>query len=372
MKVTIERSALLRALQHVQSVVERKNTIPILSNLLIAAEEGSLRLTATDMDMAAVDLAPCDTARTGRVTAPALLLYEIVRKLPEGAQLEMESDSGAEKLALRGGSAAFSLNCLPVDDFPAMTEDDLPIVFDIAGAQLRRLIEKTRFAISTEETRYYLNGIYLHAVTAPERTALRSVATDGHRLARVETALPEGAESLAGAIVPRKAVNELYKLLDDFDGEAGVSASETKIRFSVGDTVLTTKLVDGTFPDYERVIPRDNKNVVKVHSRGFAAAVDRVSTISTENPRSVKLGIGGDSMVLSARSMDQSSANEKLEIEHDGDAVDIGFNARYVLDMTQQVDGDSLRLAISDAASPAVVSDCDDATALYVLMPMRV
>ena len=372
MKLTIERAALLRSLQHAQGVVERRNTIPILSNLLVAAEEEALRLTASDMDMAVVDVAACDTARTGRVTAPAHMLYDIVRKIPEGAQIELETDSDAEKLALRGGNASFSLNCLPVDDFPAMSEDELPVAFDIAGAQLRRLIEKTRFAISTEETRYYLNGIYLHAVAAPERSALRSVATDGHRLARVETALPEGAESLAGAIVPRKAVNEIFKLLDDFDGEVGVAASETKIRFSVGDTVLTTKLVDGTFPDYERVIPQNNDNVVTVHSRGFAAAVDRVSTISTDNPRSVKLGIGADNMVLSARSMDQSSASEELAIEHEGAAVDIGFNARYVLDMTQQVDGESLRLAISDAASPALVSDCDDATALYVLMPMRV
>ena len=371
MRLTIERAELLRTLQHVQSVVERRNTIPILNNLLVAAEEGALRLTANDMDMAVVDVAESAVGAEGRVTAPAAMLYDIVRKLPEGAQIELESEGG-EKLALRGGAAVFSLNCLPVEDFPEMDEEELPTAFSIPGDRLRNLVEKTRFAVSTEETRYYLNGIYMHAVEEPGRSALRAVATDGHRLARVETALPAGAESMPGVIVPRKAVNELHKLLDGFEGEVAVALSETKIRFSVADTVLTTKLVDGTFPDYERVIPENNENVVTVHRRSFADAVDRVSTISSDTGRAVKLGIGADKIVLSAQTTDRASASEEVPVEYAGQNIDIGFNSRYVLDMTQHIDGDTMRFAISDAASPAVVDDSDDPTVLHVLMPLRV
>ncbi len=372
MRLVTERASLLRSLQHVQSVVERRNTIPILSNLLLGAEEGALRLTATDMDLAIVDRSPSDTAMNGQTTAPAHMLYDIVRKLPDGAQLELTTEDGNAKLALRSGNAAFSLNCLPVEDFPAISADELPTEFTISAAQLRHLIEKTRFAISTEETRYYLNGIYLHAVEEPERSALRAVATDGHRLARAETALPAGAESMPGVIIPRKAVNELHKLLGEVEADISVALSDTKIRFAVADSVLTTKLVDGTFPDYDRVIPRDNKNIVTVHSRTFAGAVDRVSTISSDKSRAIKLSINNDKMVLSANDPDQASASEDVAIGYNGEPFDIGFNARYVLDMTQQIDGDNLRLAVSDGASPAVVGDGDDATVLYVLMPMRV
>ena len=370
MRLTIERAELLRTLQHVQSVVERRNTIPILNNLLVSAEEGALRLTANDMDMAVVDVAESTVGAEGRVTAPAAMLYDIVRKLPEGAQIALESEAG-EKLELRGGAAVFSLNCLPVEDFPEMDEEELPTAFSIPGERLRNLVEKTRFAVSTEEIRYYLNGIYMHAVEEPGRSALRAVATDGHRLARVETALPAGAESMPGIIVPRKAVNELHKLLEGFEGEVAIALSETKIRFSVGETVLTTKLVDGTFPDYQRVIPTDNENVVTVHRRSFADAVDRVSTISDKG-HAVKLGIGADKIVLSAQTTDRATASEEVPVEYAGQSIDIGFNSRYVLDMTQHIDGDTMRFAISDAASPAVVDDGDDPTVLHVLMPLRV
>lgn len=370
MRLTIERAELLRTLQHVQSVVERRNTIPILNNLLVAAEEGALRLTANDMDMAVVDVAESTVGAEGRVTAPAAMLYDIVRKLPEGAQISLESEAG-EKLELRGGAAVFSLHCLPVEDFPEMDEEELPTAFSIPGERLRNLVEKTRFAVSTEEIRYYLNGIYMHAVEEPGRSALRAVATDGHRLARIETALPAGAESMPGIIVPRKAVNELHKLLEGFEGEVAIALSETKIRFSVGDTVLTTKLVDGTFPDYQRVIPTNNENVVTVHRRSFADAVDRVSTISDKG-HAVKLGIGADKIVLSAQTTDRATASEEVPVEYGGQSIDIGFNSRYVLDMTQHIDGDTMRFAISDAASPAVVDDGDDPTVLHVLMPLRV
>ena len=370
MNLTIERSALLKSLQHVQSVVERRNTIPILSNVLLSADEGALGLTATDMDIAVVDRAACEVRQAGATTAPAHMLYDIVRKLPEGGQIELAVEG--ESLQVRSGRSSFTLMCLPTEDFPAMTEGALSHRFALPAGDLMRLIDKTRFAISTEETRYYLNGIYLHAVAANGAAILRAVATDGHRLARVEVDLPDGAEDMPGIIVPRKAVGEIHKLLEDSAEQVQVALSETKIRFDVGGTVLTSKLIDGTFPDYARVIPEDNDKVMDVDGKDFAAAVDRVSTISSDKSRAIKLSIGPGKLVLSANSPEQASATEELSVEYDFEAIDIGFNSRYVLDMTQQIEGDSMRFRMADAASPTTVSDSSDPRALYVLMPMRV
>ena len=370
MNLTIERSALLKSLQHVQSVVERRNTIPILSNVLLSADDGALGLTATDMDIAVVDRAACEVRQAGATTAPAHMLYDIVRKLPEGGQIELATEG--ESLKVRSGRSSFTLMCLPTEDFPAMTEGDLSHRFALPAGDLMRLIDKTRFAISTEETRYYLNGIYLHAAAANGAATLRAVATDGHRLARVEVDLPDGAEDMPGIIVPRKAVGEIHKLLEDSAEPVQVGLSETKIRFDVDGTVLTSKLIDGTFPDYARVIPEDNDKVMDVDGKDFAAAVDRVSTISSDKSRAIKLSIGPGKLVLSANSPEQASATEELSVEYDFDAIDIGFNSRYVLDMTQQIEGDSMRFRMADAASPTTVSDSKDPRALYVLMPMRV
>lgn len=372
MQLIVERAALLLALQHVQGVVERRNTIPIMSNLMLAADENRLRLTGTDMDIAVVDEAPSNVGTPGQTTAPAHLLYDIVRKLPDGSQLELETQDGNERLGLVCGTSKFTLNCLSTEDFPAMEQGEFPHNFHIPAPQLQRLFEKTRFAISTEETRYYLNGVYMHPLSEGEHGALRAVATDGHRLSRAETPLPDGAAEMPGVIVPRKAVYEVHKLLDGFEGDVEVAVSENMIRFTVADTVLAAKLVDGTFPDYERVIPRDNTNVIVVHGRNFASAVDRVSTISPDKSRAVKLGLESERMVLSAQSLDRSAATEELAIEYTGEPMDIGFNSRYVLEMTQQIDGDTMRFAIADAGSPAVAQDSDDATVLYVLMPLRV
>ncbi len=372
MKLTIERAALLKSLTHVQSVVERRNTIPILANVLIEAKDGKLGLTATDMDLAIVERVEAEIAQPGATTAPAHTLYDIVRKLPEGAQAEMTFDGGTGRLTLKSGRSRFALACLPVEDFPAMAEGELPSRFALSAADLKGLIDHTRFAISTEETRYYLNGIYLHAAQSDGIDVLRAVATDGHRLARVEMPLPEGAEGMPGVIVPRKAVNELRKLIEDSGESVSVALSETKIRFAFDGIVLTSKLIDGTFPDYERVIPEGNENVLHVACRDFAEAVDRVSTISTEKSRAVKLTLDKGSLVLSATSPENGTATEELEVTYDAPHLEIGFNSRYLLDIAQQIEGDGAEFVMADAASPTLVRDVADGSALYVLMPMRV
>jgi DNA polymerase-3 subunit beta len=374
MKFTADRATLLKALAHVQSVVEKRNTIPILANVMIAVRDGKLTLTATDMEIAVVEEVAAQSARNGACTAPAATLYEIVRRLPEGVEVEFDHGGGDAPLKLRAGRYTTSLVALPVDDFPSMTAGTLPHKFALSAAALRGLIDRTRFAISTEETRYYLNGIYLHAAEAAGAKVLRAVATDGHRLARVEEPLPAGAGSMPGVIIPRKTVNELRKLLDEVSGDVDVALSDTRIQFRVGTITLTSKLIDGTFPEYERVIPRDNDKVLRVSSADFSNAVARVAAISSERSRPVKLSLARDLLVLSAASAEQGSATEELEadrVKYDASPLEIGFQARYLNDITDQIKGD-VEFRFSDGAAPTVVQDAADASALYVLMPMRV
>jgi DNA polymerase III subunit beta len=380
MKLTIERGALLKALGHVQSVVERRNTIPILSNVLLRVDAGDgggvLTLSATDMDLEIVEQVPSRIERAGRTTAPAHTLHDIVRKLREGAQIEIEASGERSAMVLRSGRSTFTLACLPPEDYPVMASGDLAYNFTLTAVELRSLVDRTRFAISTEETRYYLNGIYLHTTKNDEVPVIRAVATDGHRLARVEMVMPEGAAGMPGIIVPRKTVIELRKLVDESEDEIQVSLSETKIRFATGEATLTSKLIDGTFPDYDRVIPSNNDKILEVKCKDFAEAVDRVSTISTEKSRAVKLaivpGANGGSLAVSATSPENGTAVEEIDATYLAEPIEIGFNSRYLLDITAQIDGEGAQFAMSDSASPTIVRDRADPSALYVLMPMRV
>jgi DNA polymerase-3 subunit beta len=372
MKLTIERASLLKSLAHVQSVVERRNTIPILSNVLLEADSQDLRLTATDMDLSVVEGVSATVEQAGATTAPAHTLYDIVRKLPEGAEVSFAVAGDGGRMTLAAGRSNFTLTTLPKEDFPAVGDGTLPQSFAMAAAELQNLIDRTRFAISTEETRYYLNGIYLHAAKSDGMAVLRAVATDGHRLARFEMPLPEGAADMPAVIVPRKTVGELRKLIDEIGGSVEISLSESQVRFAFGETVLTSKLIDGTFPDYERVIPAGNDKVMEVDRKVFFDAVDRVSTISTEKSRAVKLSLGDGALTVSATSPDSGSAEESLEVGYGGEPLEIGFNSRYLLDIAQQIEGETAEFALADSASPTIVRDTADASALYVLMPMRV
>ena len=380
MKLTIERAALLKALGHVQSVVERRNTIPILSNVLLRADgeagSGALALSATDMDLEIIERVAAQIERSGRTTAPAHTLYDIVRKLPEGAQIEIEVSDGRNSMVLRCGRSTFTLACLPPEDYPIMASGELGHCFTVTAAKLRTLIDRTRFAISTEEARYYLNGIYLHATQNDEGSVIRVVATDGHRLARVEMVLPEGAAGIPGIIIPRKTVLELRKLIEESEDEIELALSETKIRLTVGEATLISKLIDGTFPDYDRVIPTANDKVLEVKCKDFAEAVDRVSTISTEKSRAVKLAIApgseGGSLAVSATSPENGTAIEELEVRYLNEPLEIGFNSRYLLDIAAQIEGEDAQFVMADSASPTIVRDRADPSALYVLMPMRV
>jgi DNA polymerase-3 subunit beta len=372
MRLVIERGELLRALGHVTSVVERRTTIPILSNVLLKASSSALEFRATDLEREVTETAPADCSATGAVTVPAHLLHDIVRKLPDGAQIEMKRDSERERLTITAGQSRFALQSLPADDFPDLSAGEMTHEFEIGAADLKRLIEKTRFAISTEETRYYLNGIFLHTAQAGKTPTLRAVATDGHRLAQVELPRPAGAEGMPGVIVPRKTVHELHRLIEDSAASVKIGVSQNKIRFEIGTVSLTSKLIDGTFPDYARVIPQANDKQMTVANGSFMSAVDRVSTIASERGRAVKLNIGKDKLVLSVNNPEGGSATEELDVGYGSAPLEIGFNARYLLDIAGQLEGEEARFLLADPGSPTMVKDAGDDSALYVLMPMRV
>ena len=330
-----------------------------------------LTLSTTDMDLEINESVAANVSDSGATTAPAHTLHDIVRKLPDGSDVDLVLNTEGTQMTVKAGRSQFKLSCLPTGDFPEIGAGELSASFAIPAADLRALIDRTRFAMSTEETRYYLNGIYLHEAENEGVKVLRAVATDGHRLARFEMPLPEGAENMPGVIIPRKAIGELRKLIDEAADTISINLSESKIRFAFDHVVMTSKLIDGTFPDYQRVIPQGNDKIVEVDPKIFTGAIDRVSTISDGKSRAVKIALQGKQMVLSASSPEAGSATEELEVNGDTD-IEIGFNAKYLLDITSQIEGEGCRMTLADPASPTIIQDNSDPSSLYVIMPLRV
>ena len=372
MRVTLERSNLLKSLNHVHRVVERRNTIPILSNVLLRGEGASLEMKATDLDLEITEATAAMVEQAGSTTVPAHLLYDIVRKLPDGSEVLLATQPDGGTMTVASGRSKFSLQCLPETDFPDLTAGTFSHTFRLPSTELKMLIDRTQFAISTEETRYYLNGIFMHTIETDGALKLRAVATDGHRLARADVNAPAGSEGMPGIIIPRKAVGELQKLVDNPDISVTVEVSDAKIRFTIGSVVMTSKLIDGTFPDYQRVIPSANDKELTVDCQSFAQAVDRVSTISSERGRAVKLALAAGQMTLTVNNPDSGSATEELAVGYDNDPLEIGFNAKYLLDITNQLNGTDAVFLLADPGSPTLVRDTAGDDALYVLMPMRV
>ena len=371
MKISIERSVLLKAVAQAQSVVERRNTIPILSNVLIESDANGVVLRATDLDIEVLDRAPAGVDRPGSTTVNAVTLHDIVRKLPEGALVNLSDDPAAGRLTVQAGRSTFSLATLPREDFPQMASSEYTTNFAAPAAELRRLFDKAKFAISTEETRYYLNGVYMHVAQAEGGEVLRCVATDGHRLARIDAPLPEGARGMPGVIIPRKTVGELRKLLDD-DTTIAVSVSETKVRFATPTITLVSKVIDGTFPDYSRVIPTANARRLEVDAGEFARAVDRVATVSSERSRAVKLSLEDDRLVLTVNAPESGAAEEELGVAYAADPLEIGFNAKYLLEIAGQIDRENAVFMLNGPGDPALIREGSDMSAVYVVMPMRV
>ena len=371
MRAKINKRSLVQTLSHLHSVVEKRNTIPILANVLIEAKDKKLMLAATDMEIAELQSISCEVLQEGAVTTPAHILYDIVRKLPDEAMIELESKEG-KKLGIKSDKISFSLMCLPPNDFPDIHSGEYPEGFDIEASSLSRLIDKTLFSVSTEETRYYLNGIYLHSIKDDEQEVLRAVATDGHRLSRLSASLPKNVKNLEGVIIPRKTVTEIKKIIDNLEGKVKIQIAKNKIKFTIDNVIITSKLLDGAFPDYERVIPENNTKELIVDKLEFIAAVDRVSTLSSDRTRAIKFSLVKRNLEITAENPDQGSAKENINVHYDGDDLEIGFNSKYLIDIARQITGANIKFMLSDKLSPTLLLDEEDNLALYLLMPMHI
>jgi DNA polymerase-3 subunit beta len=372
MRLSIDRSVFLKALSHVQSVVERRAVTPILANVLLEAEGKTLSLTATDLDISVREISEANIGEPGALTVNAHTLHEVTKKLPDGSEIELSSNEDLSQLFIKCGRSRFQLSTLAAADFPDVKVSSLPHEFSLTAEEVRHLVNQTRFAMSSEEARYYLNGIYLHTKQTDKGSVLRAVATDGHRLAQAEIPQPEGAEGMPGVIIPRKTVGELSRLLENTTDEVHLALSLTQISFSFAGIQLISRLIDGSFPDYEKVIPQTNKLELTLELKKFAEAVDRVAVLSQEKSRGVKVSIENNRVTVSAVSPDQGSAVEEVEAAYEGNKIETGFNARYLLDIAQQIETDHVQFLLDKESAPAIIRGVGEEDALYVLMPMRV
>lgn len=371
-RISLSRDAMVAAVGLLTRTIERRNTIAILANVLVDVKGGLCRLTATDTDIwATTSIALSDAlAPDAATTLPAQMLSDIVRKLPSGA--EMDLSWGEKEAQIASGRARYRLNTLPATDYPSLAEPDWSATLSVDAKALRALFEKVSFAMSNEEVRYYLNGAFLHTVADDGEPRLVAVATDGHRLSKVSMPAPDGSGKMPAVIVPRKAVGEIVRLLDGRDGEVKVSVSEAKLSVTAGPTCLLTKLIEGSFPDYARVIPQGGSRMAVVDADALSAAADRVSTVSGERGKAVRLSFAGTSLKLEVKNPDAGDAEEEVQAEFEGEPLEIGFNARYLAEALRAVAADTIRIRLDDPGSPAVMTSAASADHLVVVMPMRV
>ena len=375
MEFKINSSDLLKALSHIHGIVEVRHTLPILSNIILKAKDNELTLSSTNLDIYCADKIKAEVSIAGEISVSAVTFFEIVKRLPSGSEVLMSMEDGENEITLKCGRSKFNLSTLKTDDFPIISDNDLSTNFVLSADELIRIIDKTKFAVSNEETRYYLNGIFLHKADRNSIQFLRAVATDGHRLAQYDIPLPQGAEDITGIIIPKKTIFELRKVLDDANGDVSVSLNENKIKFTFNDLKIISKVIDGTFPDYTKVIPQNNNKNFKTNNNELKNAIDRVSAVAANEEsksKAIKLSLEDNKLNLSVESQSKGSANEILDISYDGDKVDIGFNSKYIIDICNEVDGEEVDISLLDSVSPAIILDKTDENLFFVLMPMRI
>ena len=375
MEIKANSSDLLKALNHIHGIVEVRHTLPILSNIVLSAENNELSLSSTNLDIFCSDKIDAEIVNSGEISVPAITFFEIVKRLPSGSDVILSMGDEDTELILKCGRSKFNLSTLRTEDFPILSDKDLSTNFVISADELSRMIDKTKFAISNEETRYYLNGIFFHKAESNSIKFLRAVATDGHRLAQYDIPLPQGAEEITGIIIPKKTVFELRKVLDDADGDVSVSLNENKIKFSFNNLKIISKVIDGTFPDYTKVIPQNNDKKFKTNNSELKNAIDRVSAVAINEEtksKAIKLTIENNKLNLSVESQSKGSAKEEIDVSYSNEKVDIGFNSRYLLDICNEVDGDEIDVNLLDSISPAIILDKTDENLFFVLMPMRI
>jgi DNA polymerase-3 subunit beta len=375
MEFKINSSDLLKALSHIHGIVEVRHTLPILSNIILKAKDNELTLSSTNLDIYCADKIKAEVSTAGEISVAAVTFFEIVKRLPSGSEVVMTMEEGENEITLKCGRSKFNLSTLKTDDFPIISDNDLFTSFVLSADELIRIIDKTKFAVSNEETRYYLNGIFLHKADRNSIQFLRAVATDGHRLAQYDIPLPHGAEEITGIIIPKKTIYELRKVLDDANGDVSISLNENKIKFTFNDLKIISKVIDGTFPDYTKVIPKNNNKNFKTNNNELKNAIDRVSAVAANEEsksKAIKLSLEDNKLNLSVESQSKGSANEIIDISYDGDKVDIGFNSKYIIDICNEVDGEEVDISLLDSVSPAIILDKTDENLFFVLMPMRI
>jgi len=365
MKIIAKREAILSPLQAVIGVVERRQTMPILANVLLSAKGGRLAVTATDLEVELVATSEVDVQRNGEVTVPGRKLLDICRALPEGAEITLTLDG--ERMSVRARKSRFTLSTLPASEFPTVEEINAQQSLKVPQKDFKRLLEKTHFSMAQQDVRYYLNGLLLET----SAKALRSVATDGHRLALCDVELPEGAKPGQQVIVPRKGVLELQRILGHEEQILDLAIGVNHIRLQIGDIRFTSKLIDGRFPEYSRVIPNDPPRVVTAVRDDLRLALQRAAILSNEKYRGIRFAVKPNLLTIQSHNPEQEEAEEEVEVTYEGEELEIGFNVNYLMDALAAVEGPEVQVCLTDGNSSCLIRSSADSGARFVVMPMR-
>jgi len=371
MQFVVKRDTLLKSLNFVQGVVEKKNTLPILSNVLLQLKNKKLSIIATDLDIIFYDeIIDVKILQEGSTTTSAAILYDILRKIPSDSQLNFDLKS-ENKLSLKSDNADFNLLCLPIDNFPTIADEFEGQEISLNNSRFLKLLNKTRISISNDDTRHYLNGVYLHLTEAQGRSFLTGVATDSHRLSSSSLEI-ESNKDFNSIILPRKTVFQLCTLLSESSDQLKMQTSDNKIKFSLGKMKLISKVIDGKFPDYKKVVPTSNDKILVVPSKDFIDSIERVATVSLDRKEGVKFVINKDSLQLSVNSANSGDGNEKIKANFNAENLNISFNSKYLIDIASEVEDKNLKMNLKDSVSPVLIEDASDKNSYYVIMPMKI
>jgi DNA polymerase III subunit beta len=369
MHFIVKRNEFLKSLSHGQSVVERHTSIPILTHILIQAKDNHILLSTTDLEISLIEKVQAQIIKEGSIAVPAHTLHELTRKVPDGENINIYYNDQSSQVELTSSNTIFNLSCLPSNNFPEIYSNQLPYKFEIPAKILSNTLNKCKISISKEESRYYLNGIFIHIYNNKK---FRVVSTDGHRLSLISMDIPKGAEKIPDVILPKKTILELLKLITQEEEKITVCMSELQINFIFKSSKLSSRLIDGTFPNYEKVIPLKNDKIILINTKNLLNAIDRVSVMAQEKERSIKIIIKDDTLKLLAASSDRGSASEEIVIRDQKYNIKIGFNAKYLIDILQQVTSDQIKLLIKDDNTAVLIKDLKDTNSFYVVMPMRI
>ena len=371
MQFVVKRDILLKSLNFVQGVVEKKNTLPILSNVLLQLKDNKLSIVATDLDIVFYnEISDVKIINEGSTTTSAAILYDILRKISSNSELNFDLKS-ENKLSLKSDSADFNLLCLPTDNFPSFADEFEGQEIAIDKNRFLKLLNKTRISISNDDTRHYLNGVFLHLTEAHGRNFLTGVATDSHRLSSSSLEI-ESTNDFSSLILPRKTVFQLCSLLSETSDSLTMQSSENKIKFTLGKIRLISKVIDGKFPDYKQVVPATNDKILNVPSKEFINSIERVASVSLDRKEGVKLMIDKDNIQLSVNSANSGEGNETIKADYNSESLNISFNSKYLIDIASEIENKNLKMNLKDSTSPVLIEDASDKNSYYVIMPMKI